>query len=771
MRAVSWTGPQTIRGHLPVVDRGSLARTVLAVCLVFIVLLGGTERASVITVVRAVGAIIGGAFILAYIRRLPRQCDRTDRLILGALVAFLASCVVSGMPRMSFDAALTVTATAAAFYVARGVLAEAAARNLAVMVMGALGAFLAVLFLILWVVVWLRWVAVPGAGLPPLSLYLPPGLYGHHYTVAMLIALMLPAVASLARRPVLWPVGIVGSVASIGVIVMSGSRTVWLALAVVGGFVMVNRVRQRARWTYGGPAGAALAIATVALGFLVSGPLLQRLGAVSSLELRFVMWQSALGGWLQRPIAGAGPNTFAAEFSRTGYNDFVDNYVPHAHNTLVQALFESGLLGGVAIALVVVAVWVGLRSIRGAAVVPLMGVGLFAVMTATEHPAGVGALVAPLVVWLAMAAPRIAKEPVRTNNAGLVRFRLLLLAVIATATAVTLVGSVLYDRALAAARRADLQEVVESLSGAAAVDPSFALYHRELAGALAATGRSEEAIEQVRIATSLHPADKAARRLHAVLALTVGNRSEALDAAASARKGATKHLENTITLAYVARELGHSDAFQAAATDAVRHAPWILAAPEWEILFPGSSQADLIRAAAKAWQTAGGHSTRNARERAWLNAMSGGVDPQSTDLPTTLEAAVLSCDAELAMLTVRRLEATAATRVSALQARLMFGRQFGPADVAPIMTLMDLANRELGVLAAGGARGQLPGWDAGREIHLYHRRPMPQVFGPRLPTAASGLSRWLLDPARAADTGAPDSGLASCTPTTAAAAQ
>jgi len=741
-------------------DQQAAIRVGLAAFLVFVVLLGGTERGSIITAVRALGAIAGGAFILVYVRRMPRQADSVDHLVFCALLAYLASCVISGVPRMAFDAAVTATATAAGFYVARGMLSDPAARQMAVVVLGMVGTLLAVLYLGLWGLTWLRWSVVLGAGPPPLTLYLPPGLYAHHYTVAMVIAMLLPAVFRIARRPVLWPIGILGAIAGVAVVVMSGSRTVWVALALTSVLVMLPRARAWGGRDLIGRAGVIAVLVAVMVG-LLAGPLIERLGSASSVELRWTMWGSSLGRWLQDPIGGSGPNTFAAEFSRTGYNDFVDNYVPHAHNTLVQVLFESGLLGMLAIGLLLIAVVVALRSVPQVDEAAWSGVALFAFMTITEQPAQVGVLVALLAVWAALGAPRVLT--VQKERSGVLRgAQLFLVVTIGAATAMTIGASAQYDRAVAAALVGDDEGVVHHLEVAVAMDPSFALYRRELAGALAAQGRFAEALNQVRVARQLHPADKATMRVHAMVAIDSGNGPEALEAAQGARAGATMHLENTITLAFVAMSTGSSAIYHDAAVDAVRHAPWILASPEWDVVFPDESKVDLIRDAVQAWQTAGGHSTRNARERAWVSAMTGGAPDSNGGLAIRLEFAVISCDSASAAATAQQVSVSAPMLASSLQARLMYEREFGNRDDSDIVSLMNLTNRELGLLAAGDTNGRPPGWDAGREVHIYRRYPMPQLYGPIFPTAASGLSEWLMDPAGAADTGAPESALATC---------
>lgn len=165
-------------------------RLLLAAGLIFLVLLGGTEAGRLATVLRAASALIGGVAIVCYLRQMPRENDHTDRLVLAGLLLFLMTCVTSAWLRSSFDAATSAVAYVAAFYLARGAVADERGRQMAITVLGTIGIVVGLTFLIIWGSIWLPWATIPGAGFPPFDISLPSYLYGHQYPVGMLAAML-----------------------------------------------------------------------------------------------------------------------------------------------------------------------------------------------------------------------------------------------------------------------------------------------------------------------------------------------------------------------------------------------------------------------------------------------------------------------------------------------------------------------------------------------------------------------------------------------------
>jgi O-antigen ligase len=743
----------TIRKN-PTITGGSAARLLLAAAFIFVVLIGGTDLGKYLTLVRAASAAVGVLLILAYIRRAPSEHDIVDKLALGALVLYLVGCAMSTSPRASFDAATTGTAFAAAFYLARGVVADPRGRRMAITVLGVTGATVSIAFLILWASVWLRWISISGAGPPPLDLYLPATPYRHYYLVGMLAALLLPATIQLARQRGIWPLGIAGSAASLAVAFMSGSRTVWLAgiAALLLCAVVAGRHRvPRPTWRW-----AVIGILAAGILLLVSGSIISRLGAGSTVALRLGIWDSSIRTWLESPLTGFGPGTFAAQLGLAGYYDAHQGLVPHAHNAAVQILVEAGLLGGVLVVVLGVAVVIGLARGRTTGVAPLGGMAFFAGTTLTDNPTVIAYLVAPAILWAALALPRRAparQAPSRWAQAS----TLSLGAVVGVVSAALLLAAFTYDSASVSASNGNTAAVTDRLGVAAALDPANALYQRDLAVWQLAAGRIEGADVSIRRALELTPGDPAAWRAAALIALSRGDGGKAvLDAERAVEIRATDVL-NQLTLAYVARDVDE-DLSRHALAAALRTSPWITATRAWHGQFAAETAAAL-RAANASLPVA----SDDTNARAWLGAMIG-------DPPNTLEvgpiqaatAAVIGCDPAAAARYVTQLSGGERASADSLLVRILIARATGMPD-HDLLTLAKLRWPLLAQIATEEAKGVSPLTGPADDIQLYGRLSLPApLVGPSLPTSEGGLSAWLHDPRAAARLGAPESPLATC---------
>jgi O-antigen ligase/tetratricopeptide (TPR) repeat protein len=740
--------------------RWTAVQLALAAFLIITVLLVGTEAGRLLTPVRAIGAVLGAVLIYLYIVGAPRH-DLVDALVLAGLLAFVASCLTSSMPRLSFDAAASAIAYTAAFFVARGAVADARGRDLAILTMGVLGTLLSLILLASWATVWIGWIRA--VGLPPLDLALPSAPYaGIH--VAILVGLLAPACFLLARRRGVWPIGVAGSVAACAVIVMSGSRTVWLgaaaallAVAVLGGGRSFLRLPK--------PLIAAAAVAVIG-GVVTLGPqILGRLATGSTVELRLATWSETLERWLSSPVLGFGPGTFPAQFSLTEYNSRFEPWHSHAHNVVVQQLLESGIVGLFGLALLAVALVVGIRRQPAVAWGPAAGIVFLAAVSATENPTVSPYLVAPLIAWAALAAPRAVETSPLPRPPLVRRASLALAGVAGAAMVVTLAASGAYDRAADLAEAGPSRDVVGALQTAAALDPSLAFYRRELGTWLMAEGDLDSARAELGQALELNPADPAALRAWALLGLETGEWGQALEAAITVQQRADLHAENPLTLAYVAMVVGDEEAARTGLIRAVRLYPWLLAAPEWDMVFPDIDKPEILAAARDSWAGDSGASRRNLMARTWLNAMTNGPMPPDAGVAGTADAASIRCDRGAAEAALGDLDAGEAADLGALQARLMYGRIFDAVDGAEEEVLLELiAGHDPGIrrqatVAIGGTPAAS---DHNRDLHTYSRIPIRAPIGPVLPTPASGLSAWMRDPVAAADAGAPGSALADC---------
>ncbi|HYN63797.1 MAG TPA: O-antigen ligase family protein, partial [Candidatus Limnocylindrales bacterium] len=449
-------------------------------------LLSGTEAGRLLTSVRALGAGIGAVLILAYLVKAPRHHDLVDGLVLAGLLAFLVTCITSSIPRLSFEAATSAIAYAAAFYVARGAVSDQRGRDLAVLLLGILGTILSLLFLIAWASVWIRWTSIVGGGLPPLDLTLPSAPFAP-IRVAILIGLLTPATILLARRPRIWPAGVIGTAASFAVILMSGSRSVWLGvIAAAAVAVALGGGRRILRM----PRPVLVGAAAVGVGFIaVVGPqLVARLATGSTIELRVGMWSETIARWLESPLLGYGPGTFPAQFNLTDYYNTYEPWTSHPHNAVVQLLLEGGIVGVIGLGFVAAAVVAGVRRAGHLAWAPAAAIGFLAAVSLTENPTLIPYLIVLLIVWVALAVPRVPAEQPSSADGRLRAAAVTLSAVVAGMVLAHLVASGAYEGASAAAETGNRDEVVRQLTVAATLDAAFPFYQRELGTWLLAQG-------------------------------------------------------------------------------------------------------------------------------------------------------------------------------------------------------------------------------------------------------------------------------------------
>lgn len=740
----------------------------LAASLIFFLLLGGTDAGRLITGLRAAGAVISGALIAVCIWRSSRYSDRTDKLVVLALLAFVATCAMSQFPRFSFDAATTALALCAAFLVAREVVATEAVRQLLITVLGLCGLVLATAFAVLWGLVWIRWMSVQGAGLPPLDLILPVGPYRHFHVVGMTISLLLPAIVTMAaRRGVLRPVFSLGILAAAEVILMSGSRTVWLATGVGLSLPLLARGAGALR-RIPVPAYAALAVGAGLL--LISGaanPILDRLAGTSTLELRGEIWTATLDRWLAHPLIGSGPGSFYATLTLSDYFGSFPDVGRHADNAVIQLLAEAGLLGLAGLGLLVAGILVGVRDWSRVPWAAAAGVVIFLLSSFTDNPSDTTGLVVIGLAWVVLAIPR-KKHVGEAGDLGRSRRFVRVAAlgtgsVLAAASGLTLLAGWSFDQATAAAHRGDSPAVLTHLSEAIGLDPSQPLYRREIGIWHVAAGDAARGWADLVTAFKLNPADASTARALALVASAEGDHPSSIAWAERAVRLRATHAENRLTLAYVAARAGEDEIAAEALTDVLRREPWIAAAADWDTTFPTGDALNRLLSAAqeRAGSQPGGPRLQLAD--AWLAASVALPSPDGIGPDAVASAAVIDCRLPQAQAAIEAMTTAEAASSDGLRARVLVARAIGSSSVNDTITLASLRWPLLGMLATRVTPGASPFADPATDFALYRRIPMPPPdLGLILPTADSGMSAWLREPAAAADRGAPNSGLASC---------
>jgi tetratricopeptide (TPR) repeat protein len=466
---------------------------------------------------------------------------------------------------------------------------------------------------------------------------------------------------------------------------------------------------------------------------------------------------------MQSPLVGHGPGTFAREFLLSGYNNTYSQIIPHAHNASIQTLVEGGIVGLAAIALICGAVLRAMWHTRKVDWAPAAAITFFALAVLTDNLSVNAFVIAPLIVWIAIACPRSDSRVESTERARYFAAAYAAAILIGLATAATLAGAWRYDTAASEARDGNHAAVISRLREAVALDPAFPMYHRDLGVWLLAAGDIKGAENELATAIRLNPADLQARRAAAVAYAAGGNQRMALDEAKTAAAINSTQVENALTLAYVEGLFGNIDGERAALVEALRIAPWLTAAPEWRILFPDAEPSTLFRQAFNSWATDQGKSRRNLQARAWLAGLIRAPAPSDANHVATLETEVLSCDPGGAIETLAAMTSTEATHRAGLVARILYERALGDEKAGTTATLLELRDRGLGQMARLVAFGSSPAWDYSHDLRYYARFPIPPPSGITFPTQASGMSAWLRDPAAAADTGAPGSELAACT--------
>jgi O-antigen ligase len=735
----------------------------LAAALVYFVLAGGTNLGTYLAPFAAVNAAVASVLIALWLVELPRRNDLTDRLLLVALLAYLLTCVASAHPRMSFDAATSVTASVAAFGIARGELLLMRAERAMITVLALCGLVLAAGLLATWIPYWMEWWRGTGT-IPPLDLPLQPGPYRHYHIAAMLLALLLPAELQLRRRRRVWPVAIVAAIAALAVVLMSGSRTAWLALLVVGVAAALLKLRPRPAVVVGTGALAIGLLAALAFtGALAS--ISSRLLNTYTLAIRAETWSSGLATWLDRPLLGWGPGSFAAVFRFQEDVPFFPDPGGHAHNLVVQVLLEAGLIGLAALAVGVAGLAIGIWHNQRRSAYAIAGLALFGLMSLVDLPSNFVMVLAIGISWAALAAPRseaARSEAAPRRRAWPVAVSGAIGAAIVVAVASTLLAMAAFDEARRSVDKGDLPAAREALDRSVAFDPSMALYWREKGARALEAGERSEGRTDLERARHLNPGDATTLRLLAVLAADDGRQEDAIHLARRAVDVRRTQFESHVLLAWIAGQAGDDELVIQALTDALTWHPWAAAAPTWADTFGFVAEIPVRHAAGARGPESDGR--QRTWEATWLRAMTG-VE-RIPDLAATLAVldATIRCDLSRASGLLEDAGRSAHDR-AALTARLMLASLTGDEEAYRAAVRVAILRRsELATLATTEPGPAAPFSDYEGDIGLYRRIPLaPMEWGPMLPTYAEGLAAWLQDPSDAARRGAPESGLATCT--------
>ncbi len=285
--------------------------------------------------------------------------------------------VFSRNPRISLDFLAYGVLLAALYLLLRSILVHPELRVRLGAAMVILAFVLDVAYLAVVVSDWREYWQVLGRfSIPPLRPFFEGLTYGNPGLVAaMAVLVSVSASAQLggatrrsqAAIAVLWAL-------TTTVVIVSGTRGAWLALALTGVVALAmwiagGRARTRLGALVGTTPGrvalAGIAIVGVA-GIIVFGPTVADRVLFGNDGGRISYWTAALRMFSDAPITGVGPGMWAPQRILHTAEGEIDFYIPHAHNVYLQTAADSGLVGivaGVVVFLLVARlVWASLRS-------------------------------------------------------------------------------------------------------------------------------------------------------------------------------------------------------------------------------------------------------------------------------------------------------------------------------------------------------------------------------------------------------------------------
>lgn len=631
--------------------RRRLAVLLSMVLLWYVVVLGGTSVGELNPWLRLVNALVSFTLIAIYVVRLPHRADRLDRGVVAAILLFSLAGVLSVFPRQSFDAVLSALTYGAALFVAREVTAIAGTGRLLVWMLRALSIFITALVTSAWIPLFIEWWVLTDT-VPPLDLNLSAAPWGHRHDLTLLVVMLYPSWWTGRLRPYVLGIGLLVGIAAFAIVIIDGSRTLWLGLAVATVSVVAPRAYRmvRARPVSLFVLGTGL---TVAGGlFLLSGfggSLLERLLTTNTLAARSTMWSALTEAWLSRPLSGLGPGSFPWVLQQTKYFE-TNTWAPrHPDSVIFQLLPEAGLLGIMALVCMLV---VALPAVMRAPASARWSLVAFAVVGIGANPTDFAFLLATALAWMAYAvphesfpaAPRPAAGPVRVAALGAI-------AAIAVIYAGTVGGGFAYAAAAGAGANGEYARAHRYLDLAVKLDPGMSLYQRQRGTVQLLIGDPESAIPDLMSSTRINPSDDLAWRTLALAYEAVGDTEQAVAAVDGALRVQRSDLTNLLLAIRLQLTLGDRTAALATAAEVVQGWPTVLAAQSWQpFIAPELTNGEVVSKAIARWTSGRPAPSPFSTQALWLSILGGRDDL----LPEAKRAADMSeslTDATLAVLT------------------------------------------------------------------------------------------------------------------------
>jgi O-antigen ligase/tetratricopeptide (TPR) repeat protein len=726
--------------------------------LTYMLVIGGTPAGELLAPLRIVNTAIAAIFVVLYVRRVGTRSDWIDRAILVALLLSAIVMLTSAFPRQSLDAFLAALTYAAIFYVARDLLLDPVVRRWTLWVMRAVCVAVVVLVASRLIAPAIEWMSLTGGELPPVGLALSARPWGHAYDLVLLGVLLFPSwLVGPIGRSQLAGAAIVGTVLG-AVVLLLGARAIWLAVALSAAAIvipmLIDRLRQgstTARWG---------AIAFVALGLIAAvalwRPIVDRLTDAATVGQRLAMWTSATEAWLERPISGYGLGSFPWILQTTDHFDTNSIHPRHPDSAIFQLLPEAGLLGVVAVVIVIVAIgWPLVRDRKALILWPLL---TFLLAGIGANPSDFSYLVIVAIVWAAIGLPRLgsAVESVVPQSRVIWLASATLLGIAGVVVSLTLIAGVSYDAAARSAAADDLPAARRQLDLAATLDPSMALYARQRGIASLLMDDPNAAVADLAKATRLNPSDDLAWRALSVARSEVGDGQAARDALSRAIELQRSDPTNLLLRARQESEDGDLEALEGTAAEILLAWPTLGAAPGWSDLTAGLLPADVIAASIARWQRGDPSPEPLLGQPLWLIALADrddlvaeatGLAGESTALADAA-VAVLRCDpATQAILDSIPADDRRSNTYWSL--RVQNSADLGAID-RDALRLYQLvtgnepsqasAQEQMNPLQENNAQGSVDAWG-------YDRAPIVWPGSPfTLPLPSAGSARWMFDP-------------------------
>jgi O-antigen ligase/tetratricopeptide (TPR) repeat protein len=431
-----------------------------------------------------------------------------------AVIGFL-SAAASSYPRVAFEGAIGIGAASAVFAILWSLMHDRwFQRRLSALLVVVPIAMLGV-YLLHVMAAWVEWWAIVGrVTTPPLRPNLGGLWFGSPNVVAAVLILTVPQ--ALARLPIRegrrrrLMIGAL-SIALAVAVVVTGSRGGLVALIVVGLLAGALWLRGRTLRTLPSRRTSGFGLAAVVTLVGLGAPMLvPRFLSIAGAEQRLSFWQASASMVSTSPITGVGPGVWPIAKLANNPEGAPNLVVPHAHATLIHTVAELGLLGFVALVLLLAItarlVWRASRDSQARIRVAGTAIGLagFGVTSIVDHVLNLGSVFLLLALVVAGLAPQAGTRIAPIGSASVRVMALAISGLILFAASVVIRWDLAAIEAVRADRQADAGRVEEAratLLQAAVLDPDLPMLSLSL-GLIDARLDRTEARAEVERATS-----------------------------------------------------------------------------------------------------------------------------------------------------------------------------------------------------------------------------------------------------------------------------